>query len=120
MLFSHCFGSQEKLDRARFWLTWHGFAVQEARPTDAATLSVPRLSVRVNLGTSAAAHALIDSIERMAAPGPRRWVVDQPRIDSVAGTSAPHGTPIHWGPRDAEPGDATASRVAEYMFSRWE
>ncbi len=129
MLFSHHFASVETMNRARFWLTWHGFTVQEVRPTDPATIPSPRLAVHVTLAQAAAARALIGSIEHTDAPASlslsqtpaaQRWYTDDARTTSAVGSSQPSGTPIHWHSRDDANGDPTAARVAEYMFGHHE
>ena len=128
MLFSHCFGSLETRNRARFWLTWHGFDVKEPRRTAGDPTVSPRLAVHGSYAERAAAQAIIDSIEHsdphafaslLDAATPTRWVLDQ-ASDSVFDGHAPHGTPIHFEPREEPAGHAVAARMAEYMFSRWE
>lgn len=128
MLFSHCFGSLESRNRARYWLTRQGFDVKEPRHAAGNPESSPRLTVHGSFAEWAAARAIIDSIEHsdphafaslLGAATAKRWVVDQP-ADSVFDGQAPHGTPIHFEPREEPTGDGVAARMAEYMFGRWE
>jgi hypothetical protein len=127
MLFSHRFGSVETLSRARYWMTRLGF---EIAPNNVDSHDVSRLSLNVDFTKAAAAMALIDSIE---ASDPEGWPgIRTPlrslraRHDSIASESAdgrpsPERTPIHWHRRDdVVSADPHSSKVAEYMFSRWE
>ena len=130
MLYAHSFGSAETMDRARYWLTWHGFAVSEpATPADPYGRPAPLcLVVRIDASARSAVQVLIDSIEQIDAsagsllPGAgstRRWIADQP---SAAGQPAPgpHGSQIHWDSHHDFASDPGSSKVSEYMFSRWE
>jgi hypothetical protein len=127
MLFSHRFGSVETLARAQYWLTRHGFEVVKA---DEPSHDVSRLTLNVDFSKAAAALALIDSIE---SSDPEGWPANATPSRSVRGHgshsgSRVHGhhdqksrTPICWHPREeAGAADPVSSKVAEYMFSRWE
>ena len=124
-MFTHQFASFETLNRARYWLTWHGFTVDEPRRSVAAIQASPRLAVHATLASAAAAHMLIDSIERSApeteaAFASKRWVAHEAASTAAVGSSQSSGTPIHWQSSADASTDPNASRVAEYMFSRWE
>jgi hypothetical protein len=127
MLFSHRFGSAESLSRARYWMTRLGFDV--ATP-NGESHDVSRLSLNVDFSKAAAAMALIDSIEASDPDGwpgfltPTRSVQfrhDLGANELIDGHPRAAASPIHWHHRDdtttVEP---QASRVVEYMLSRWE
>jgi len=127
MMLTHHFGSVQTLDRARYWLTRHGF---EVAPSDFAEHDETRLAMSLHLSEVSAALALIDSIERTDSRG---WpgLLDLPRelhahtahtqkrpreLASIAGK-----TPIHWEAHLETPsGDPLFSKIREYMLSRWE
>jgi len=127
MLFSHRFGSVETLTRAKNWLTHHGFEVVNANEP---SHDVSRLTLNVDFSQASAAFALIDSIERSDPDGwpsystpPRSIHSHAPHADTCSQGHHDHRscTPICWHPREeAALSDPTHSKVAEYMFSRWE
>ncbi len=127
MLFSHRFGSVETLSRARYWMNRLGF---EIAPVDPDSHDVSRLSLNIDFTKTAAAMALIDSIE---ASDPKGWPGFRTpaqgfssRVDSLDpanedSQATPARTPIHWHHRDeTRLIDANSSKVSEYMLSRWE
>ena len=124
MLFSHQFSSPETLNRARFWLTWHGFSIQEPRRSDASsTRSKHSLVLKVSFAEAAAVRALIGSIEHSepaASTSVKAWRVDAPTDQVPTGVTRRAESPIHWESRSDSTSDSVAARTAEYMFSRWE
>lgn len=127
MIFSHRFGSVETLSRARYWMTRLGFEI--ARP-NSESHDVSRLSLNIDFSRSAAAMALIDSIEAsdpdgwpgfMAPSRPFPSVHDARSDESTQHLAAPARTPIHWHRRDdAASANPETSKVVEYMLSRGE
>ncbi len=126
MLFSHHFSSPETLNRARYWLTWHGFEVKEPRRSTDGLDQSHWLALSIRFSEAAAVRSLIGSIEHSdpnagaGASSSKRWAIDAPSGAAPLGSVAPSGTPIHWHSPDDSSRDATTSKVAEYMFSRWE
>jgi hypothetical protein len=125
MLFSHRFSSVETLSRAQYWLAHHGFEVVKA---DQPSHDPSRLTLHLDFSQASAALALIDSIELS---DPEGWSAHATRLanelSSQSGEcSQGHRdlkscTPICWHPREeAIEADPVSSKMAEYMFSRWE
>jgi len=123
MLLTHRFGSSEALDRAIYWLTWHGIEVSHS---EVAGQDCSRLILNLPLSEVSAALALIDSIENA---DPEGWppLFERPRgihshatppAEVAVRRSSPH--PIHWQSREPEPAIDHESRKAyEYGIARW-
>jgi len=127
MLLTHHFGSVETLERARNWLVQNGIeVVRSGSPEHDET----RLVMRLGLPQVSAALALIDSVERADSEGwpgfhdrPKKLHVhaapSQKQAEELASTKA--ASPIHWEPRHEPPlSDPHHSKVAEFLFTRWE
>ena len=127
MFISHRFGSTEAVSRARFWMDQLGF---EVVPTDEEHHDASRLSLNLDFSKTAAAMALIDSIE---ASDPTGWPGfltqsnEMPTLShSVQGETrsgtpgAPTRTPIHVHLHEEPSSDPHTRKVVEYMMSRWE
>jgi hypothetical protein len=127
MFLTHRFGSVDTLDRARYWLTRHGFEVAHS---NSAEHDETRLVMSLGLSEVSAALALIDSIERTDSQG---WpgLFDPPKTlhshrahshrhpEELASSTAT--TPIHWQGRHEHPStDPHSCKVCEFMFSRSE
>jgi len=127
MFLTHRFGSVDTLDRARYWLTHHGFDVALANPAEH---DETRLAMSLDLSQVSAALSLIDSIERA---DPQGWpgVFDLPKTLHAHGarakrrpeelTSNTATTPIHWQAHEEHPSsDPLCCKICEYMLSKWE
>jgi len=125
MFLSHRFNSLDTLDRARFWLTRHGFEVARPNPAEHDEM---RLAMSLDLSQVSAALALIDSIERTDSHG---WpglqdLPTKPQLREARARKHPEGptsvtttTPIHWQAHHEHPStDPTCCKVCEFMFSR--
>jgi hypothetical protein len=125
MWLTHRFGSVETLERARYWLTQHGFEVARS---DFAEHDETRLSMSLDLSEVSAALALIDSIERTDSRG---W----PGLFELPTTLHLHAgdsqtppkelgpglatSPIHWQSHLEHPSsDPTCCKICDYMLSR--
>jgi hypothetical protein len=127
MLFSHRFGSVETLSRARYWMNRLGF---EIAPNNEDSHDVSRLSLNVDFSKAAAAMALIDSIEASDPEGwpgfttpTRKFHANHEKKPTETNEGRPNSaqSPIHWHRRDdVASADPHASKVVEYMSSRWE
>jgi hypothetical protein len=127
MLFSHRFGSVETLSRARYWMDRLGF---EIAPVDDDSHDVSRLSLNIDFSRTSAAMALIDSIEASDPNGWPGFMTPSRKLEgahelllsqSDNESPSPARSPIHWHHRDEESAtNPDASKVAEYMLSRWE
>ena len=125
MFLTHRFGSVDTLDRAKFWLTRHGFEVANSNPGEH---DETRLAMSLDLSQVSAALALIDSIERTDAKGwPGHY--DRPKALQAQGarsrkhpkesTSVTATTPIHWQSHHEHPStDPTCCKICEFMFGR--
>jgi hypothetical protein len=125
MFLTHRFGSVDTLDRARYWLTHHGFEVAQPNPEEH---DETRLALSLELSQVSAALALIDSIERTDSRG---WpgLHDRPKTPHghrarsrnrpEQPTSVTATTPIHWRAHHEHPStDPTCCKICEFMFSR--
>jgi len=126
MYYTHHFGSQETLDRARSWLLELGFPPGSI---EAHADGIPRLTVAVEPSWLSSVQMLIDAVERTDPQGwPGLWdVAHQVHVypgkavaPALPAPSPGPRTAIGWHPSDRlskAPGDRDAA--SEAMRRRW-